>query len=285
MTTPRIRSTKRDWTYSLLRFWSVAVFLFLFLPIAAIVVASFNGGRSLEVWDHFSLSPFQAALSDQTVRSVIRTSLIAAIGSSLLSTVLGSLAGLALARRHGRWSPPFMGLLGLVLVTPEIIAAIALLIWFVRLRSALPILDNGLVRLWIGHSLFSTAVVTLIVRARMSGVDDSLEEAAADLYATPTRRFFQITLPIMAPAVLSGLLLTFSLSLDNTIISTFVSVAGTTPWPVFVFSAVRSVLRPEIAAVSTLMLGVTMIAIFTVFMVLRRSGGSTLASTKTLVGE
>lgn len=285
MRTTRNLHTQRDWTYFLLRFWSVAVFLFLFLPIIAIVVSSFNGGRSLEVWDHFSLNPFHAALSDQAVRSVIRTSLIAAIGSSLLSTVLGSLAGIALARRPGRWSPSFLGLLALILVTPEIITAIALLIWFVRLRSAFPILDNGLVRLWIGHSLFSTAVVALIVRARMSGVDETLEEAAADLYATPARRFLQITLPMMMPAVISGLLLAFSLSLDDTIISTFVNVAGTTPWPVFVFSAVRSVLRPEIAAVSTLMLGVTMIAVFTVFMVLRQSGDSTLTVTKTLAGQ
>ncbi len=285
MKTLRIRRTKRDWTYSILRFWSVAVFFFLFLPIAAIVLASFNGGRSLEVWDHFSLSAFQAAISDQTVRSVIRTSLIAAVGSSLIATALGSLAGVALARKPGRWSSSFVGMLALVLVTPEIITAIALLIWFVRLRSAFPLLDNGLVRLWIGHSLFSTAVVTLIVRARMSGVDESLEEAAADLYATPTRRFFQITLPMMMPAVISGLLLSFSLSLDNTIISAFVNVAGTTPWPVFVFSAVRSVLRPEIAAVSTLMLGVTMIAVFSVFIVLRRSGDSTLSVTKTLAGK
>ena len=99
-----------------------------------------------------------------------------------------------------------------------------------------------------GHALFSTAVVTLIVRARLAGLDESLEEAAADLYATAWHRFSQITLPLMMPAVLAGALLAFSLSLDNTIISTFVSVAGASPWPVYVFSALRAVLRPEIAA-------------------------------------
>ena len=155
----------------------------------------------------------------------------------------------------------------LVLVTPEIVDAIALLIWYVRIKGPFGpdfvVVGNnyGLLRLWVGHALFSTAVVTLIVRARLAGLDESLEEAGADLYAAPFTRFRQITLPLMMPAVLAGALLAFSLSLDNTIISTFVSVAGASPWPVYVFSALRSILRPEIAAVSTLMLLLTLIAL------------------------
>ena len=144
--------------------------------------------------------------------------------------------------------------------------------------------NYGLLRLWVGHALFSTAVVTLIVRARLAGLDESLEEAGADLYAAPFTRFRQITLPLMMPAVLAGALLAFSLSLDNTIISTFVSVAGASPWPVYVFSALRSILRPEIAAVSTLMLLLTLIALSLVALVLRRSGESAEEVAKTITG-
>ena len=116
----------------------------------------------------------------------------------------------------------------------------------------------------------------------MAGFDESLEEAAADLYAPPGRRFRQITLPLMMPAVLAGGSLAFSLSLDNTIISTFVSVAGASPWPVYVFSALRAVLRPEIAAVSTIMLLLTLFALTVVAIVLKRSGDSAEDVAKTI---
>ena len=275
----------RDWVRPVLGIWAVAVFLFLFAPIVAIVVFSFNTGRSLEVWDGAGLSAYSSFISNGVVHTAIRTSIYAAIGSAIIATVLGSLAGIALARKPGKWQIIFVALLALVLVTPEIVTAIALLIWDVRLGESWSFFANGLVRLWIGHSLFSTAVVSLIIRARMVGIDESLEEAAADLYAPPFRRFRQITLPLMFPAVLAGFLLSFSLSLDDTIISTFVSVAGSTPWPVYVFSAVRSVLRPEIAAVSTVMFLVTLFAVGVVALVLRQSGSNARDVTKTLTGE
>ena len=153
-------------------------------------------------------------------------------------------------------------------------------------KFTIPAVSYGMLRLWAGHSLFATAVVTLIVRARLQGLEETLEEAAADLYATPSRRFRQITLPLMFPAVLAGALLAFAFSLDDTIISSFVSVAGASPWPVYVFSAVRNVLRPEIASVSTLLLMLTLIAIASVALVLRRTGqsGEGVAKTMTLGG-
>ena len=274
----------RDRSRWVLATWAGLVYAFLFLPIVAIVVYSFNAGRALEVWDSAGVTGYSALVQDAVVQSAIRTSVVAAVGSALVATVLGSLAGLALARRPGRWRVAFVALLALVLVTPEIVTAIALLIWDVRLGGAWPVFANGLVRLWIGHSLFSTAVVTLIVRARMAGIDESLEEAAADLYAPPLRRFRQITLPLMMPAVVAGFLLSFSLSLDDTIISAFVNVAGATPWPVYVFSAVRSVLRPEIAAVSTAMFVLTLVAVGLVAVVLRRGGATSSEMAQTLAG-
>ncbi len=220
--------------------------------------------------------------------NAITTSLKAAVGAAVIATILGSFAGIALARRPGKWTLVFMALVFLVLVTPEIVDAISLLIWYVRIKGPFgpdnTLVNYGLMRLWVGHSLFATAVVTLIVRARLEGLDESLEEAGADLYAPPARRFRQITLPLMMPAVLAGGLLAFSLSLDNTIISTFVSVAGASPWPVYVFSALRSILRPEIASVSTLMLLLTLVALGLVALVLKRSGDSAEDVAKTLAG-
>ena len=269
---------RRDPMNVLLGVWGIAVFVFLFLPILMIVIHSFNDGRALVVWREFGLRPYVDALDNPTIRNAIFTSIRAALGAALISTVCGSLAGIALARRPGKWTIGFLALLFLVLVTPEIVDAIALLIWYVRIGGPFgpdnDILNYGLFRLWVAHSIFATAVVTLIVRARLAGLDEALEEASADLYASPAETFRKITLPLMMPAVLAGGLLAFSLSLDNTIISSFVSTANASPWPVYVFSSLRSVMRPEIAAMSTLVLLLTLFALFLVAVVLRRGGAS-----------
>ena len=283
---------RRDRVSLALRVWGLAVYGFLFLPILVIVIYSFNNGRSILTFAGVGLDGYRTGITDPTIQDAVKTSIAAAGGTALVATVLGSLAGIALARRKGKWTPLFLALLFLILVTPEIVVAIALLIWFVRLggpfgpHAANPIVSYGILRLWVGHSLFATAVVTLIVRARLAGLEESLEEAAADLYATPWRRFSQITLPLMLPAVLAGALLSFSFSLDDTIISSFVSVAGSTPWPVYVFSAVRNALRPEVASVSTLLLLLTLLAIACVAVVLRRGGasGEDVAKTMTVGG-
>jgi putrescine transport system permease protein len=277
-----------DLTNLALTVWGVLVYVFLFLPIAMIVIFSFNNGRALLAWEGFGTDAYRTLPDNDVIVNDITTSLKAAIGAALIATILGALAGIALARRPGKWTIVFMAMVFLVLVTPEIVDAISLLIWYVRIKGPFgpsnTVVNYGLARLWVGHSLFATAVVTLIVRARLAGLDESLEEAAADLYASPTRAFRQITLPLMMPAVLAGALLAFSLSLDNTIISTFVSVAGATPWPVYVFSAVRSILRPEIAAASTLLLLLTLFALGIVALVLRRSGDSAEEVARTIAG-
>jgi putrescine transport system permease protein len=273
---------KRDVTNGLLAVWGVLVFVFLFLPIAMIVIYSFNDGRALVVWNEFGMKAYTDALNNPTIKSAIFTSIRAAAGAAVIATVIGSLAGIALARRPGKWTIGFLGLLFLVLVTPEIVDAIALLIWFVKLNELIPggpfspdfFFNFGLIRLFIGHAIFASAVVTLIVRARLAGLDESLEEASADLYASPAQTFRKITLPLMMPAVLAGGLLAFSLSLDNTIISSFVSTPDASPWPVYVFSSLRSVLRPSIAAMSTLVLLLTLFALALVAIVLRRGGAS-----------
>ncbi len=278
MSTTATLRVRRDPVNLVLLLWGIAVFVFLFLPIAMIVIYSFNDGRALVVWNQFGLGAYSRAVSNPTIRNAIYTSIRAALGAALIATVIGSLAGIALARRPGKWTIGFLALLFLVLVTPEIVDAISLLIWYVRIGGPFgpdnTIVNYGLVRLWIGHAIFASAVVTLIVRARLAGLDESLEEASGDLYASPAQTFRQITLPLMMPAILAGALLSFSLSLDNTIISSFVSTANASPWPVYVFSAVRAVLRPEIAAMSTLVLLLTLFALALVALVLRRGGAS-----------
>lgn len=253
--------------------WGVLGMVFLFLPVLVIVAYSFNEGRSMLVWEHFGTGSYVDALTNPALTRPVGVSLLAALGTAVVSTVLGTLAGLALGRRPGRWASAFTLLLALVMVTPEIVSAVSLLPWFVGLgtEAGLPVFNVGQVRLVVAHSLFATAVVTFIVRARMQGVDSALEEAAADLYAPPARTFWRITFPLMRPAVVSGALLSFTLSLDNTVISSFVSVSGSSPWPVYVFSAVRSGLRPSVAAMSTLMLLLTLVALALVALVLVRS--------------
>lgn len=282
---PRNRQP-RSWTDRLLAAWGVLVLLFLFAPIIVVVAFSFNEGRLLVAWDHAGLGSYTALMDRPAIQNAIWVSIRVAIVSALVATILGTMAGVAMARRPGRWVWFFLALLLLVSVTPEIVDAVSLLPWFVYLGqdAGLALFNNGLVRLVVGHSLFSVAVVSYLVRARLVGLENTLEEASADLYANPRRTFRQITVPLAMPAVFAGFLLSFTLSLDNTIVSAFVQVSGSTPWPVYVLSALRSGLRPEIAAMSTVMLVLTLVALGLGAMVLRRSGDSATDIARTMGG-
>jgi len=280
------RRARRSASDVALSIWGVLVLLFLFAPIIVIIVHSFNDGRLLVAFDSFGFSAFRAIVDNPVVQDAVRVSVVTALIAALIATAIGTLAGIAMARHPGPWVWWFLGLLLLVSVTPEIVDAIALLPWFVLLGQDLgmPLFDDGYARLSIGSSLFATAVVSYIVRARLVGQDANLEEASGDLYATPFTTFRRVTLQRAMPAVLAGFLLAFTLSLDNTIIAAFVQVSGTTPWPVYVLSAVRSGLRPEIAAVSTIMLVLTLVALAVVAMVLRRAGDSATQIARTMAG-
>lgn len=266
--------------------WSILVFAFLFAPILVVIIASFNSGRLLVAFEGWSLEPFAALFDKAAIRDAVGVSIRTGAIAAILATLLGTLAGIALARKPGKWVYWFVGLLLFVSVTPEIVDAVALLPWLVFLGQdlGLSVFNDGTARLVIGHSLFATAVVAYIVRARLVGIDERLEEASADLYARPVRTFLRVTLPLAAPAVLAGGLLSFTLSLDNTVVSAFVQVSGTTPWPVYVLSALRSGLRPEVAAVSTVMLLLTLLALALVAVVLRRAGDSADQIAKTMAG-
>jgi ABC-type spermidine/putrescine transport system permease subunit II len=262
-----------------LRSYAVLVYVFLFTPILVVVIYSFNRGRFLLTWDGFGTDWYGVALENQGIQRALATSLRVAAVNSVVAVLLGTMAGIALARRYGKWSKPFMILVFLILVAPEIVDAISYLIFFVRIN-----LGWSFARLVIGHSIFNSAVVTLIVLARLQGLDESLEEAAADLGATPWRAFRQITLPLMLPAVLAGALLSFTFSLDDVIISSFVSTSGGTTLPVYVFSALRTGLRGDLAAISAVTLAATLLALGVMVFALRRSGESVEGVVGTITG-
>ncbi|MGI8518226.1 MAG: ABC transporter permease [Acidimicrobiia bacterium] len=279
MTTAAPARRRRDWLDSALRSYAVLVYIFLFTPILVVVIYSFNRGRFLLTWDGFGTDWYGVALQNDGIQRALATSVRVAAVNSIVAVVLGTMAGIALARRAGKWSRPFLILVFLILVAPEIVDAISYLIFFVRIN-----LGWSFARLVIGHSIFNSAVVTLIVLARLQGLDESLEEAAADLGATPWRAFRQITLPLMLPAVLAGALLSFTFSLDDVIISSFVSTSGGTTLPVYVFSALRTGLRGDLAAISTVTLAATLVALGVMVFALRRSGESVEGVVGTITG-
>ncbi|MBA3362206.1 MAG: ABC transporter permease [Acidimicrobiia bacterium] len=279
MTTAAPLRRRWDWFNGLLRTYAVLLYIFLFTPILVVVIYSFNKGRFLVIWDGFGTNWYGVALENEGIQNALATSLRVAAANAVVAVVLGTMAGIALARRSGKWSRPFLVLVFLILVAPEIVDAISYLIFFVRIN-----LGWSFARLVIGHSIFNSAVVTLIVLARLQGLDESLEEAAADLGASPWRAFRQITLPLMLPAVLAGALLAFTFSLDDVIISSFVSTSGGTTLPVYVFSALRTGMRGDLAAISTVTLAATLVALGVMVFALRRSGESVEGVVGTITG-
>jgi spermidine/putrescine transport system permease protein len=218
----------------------------------------------------------------------MRNSFLAAFGATVISVILGALAGTALARRPGSWTAVFMAVVFLILVTPEIMDAIALATWFPRLGG--PFLHNigplrfGINKLWVGQSLYASAVVTLIVRARLAGIDESLEEAAGDLGAPPPRAFRQITLPLISSALVAGALLSFTLCLDNTVISALNSDAGSSTFPVALLGSAKSSIRPFWGVGAVVLFMITMAALAFVGSVLKKSGDSSSQIAATIAG-
>ena len=272
---------KRSWLTFGLGVWAVLVYVFLFLPIVYIVVHSFNANRDFFSWSGFSTEWYSEMWNNQQLKDAVTNSFKAAIGSTIIAIILGTLAGVALSRRPGGWVRGFMTFVLLILVTPEIVDAIGLQLWFFRLGG---IFVRGMWPIWVGQAIFSSAVVTLIVRARMAGMDDQLEQAAGDLYATPRRAFFQVTLPLIAPAILAGGLLAFTFALDNVIISDFVKAPGTNTFPTYVFGLAKTVMKPEVASMATVLIGVTLFSLVVAALILRRTGDDSSKIAATLTG-
>jgi putrescine transport system permease protein len=233
-------------------------FAFLYIPIVSLIVYSFNESRLVTVWGGFSTKWYGALLQNEQILNAAWLSVKVAVVSATLAVVLGTLAGMTLARFG-----PFKGrvlLSGLTtapLVMPEVITGLSLLLLFVTMEQLIGWPQGrGMTTIVISHITFTMAFVTVVVQSRLSQMDDSLEEAAMDLGARPSKVFFLITLPIIFPALLSGWLLAFTLSLDDLVITSFVAGPGSSTLPMVIFSKVRLGVSPDINALATILVAI-----------------------------
>lgn len=266
-----------------MRIYAAAVYLFLYIPIAIIALFSFNAGRAASQFTGFSVQWYGKALSNRFVVEAFQTSLTVALSSALLATLFGTMAALALQSVRGRWRIAFDALIYIAVMVPGIVIGIATLIamvtlfdWLNPVLAALwPLADSapqlalGLVSLIAAHGLFSMALVIIIMRARVSGMDRSLIEASADLGATPFGTFRQVTLPQIFPGILAGFLLAFTFSFDDFIIAFFVAGPRTT-LPIYVFSSIRRGVTPEVNAIGAMVLAVSLCLLITAQAILQR---------------
>jgi spermidine/putrescine transport system permease protein len=265
-----------------MRLYAAAVFAFLYLPIAVIAIFSFNAGTHASQFTGFSVQWYGKALSNPFVMEALWTSLIVALSSAIVASVFGTMAALALQGMKGRVRIVADALIYVALMVPGIVIGIATLIALVTLfgwinpllallapEGQAPQLSMGYGSLIAAHALFSMSLVIIILRARLAGMDSSLMEASADLYAPPFATFRQVTLPLIFPGVLAGFLLSFTFSFDDFIIAFFVAGSETT-LPIYVFSSIRRGVTPEINAIGTMVLTVSLVLLITAQIILRR---------------
>ncbi len=236
---------------------------FLYLPIALLVVYSFNANRVATVWAGFSFNPYIELFQDIEILEAAWLSLRIAAIAATVGVVLGTLAALALVRFGSfRGRTLFSGMLAAPLVMPEVITGLSLLLLFVALEQAMGWPQGrGMDTIIIAHVTFAMAYAAVVVRARLISADPALEEAAQDLGARPAKVFFLITLPLIAPALVAGWLLTFTLSLDDLVIASFVSGPGSSTLPMWVFSSIRLGVSPKLNALATIILLVVAIGV------------------------
>jgi putrescine transport system permease protein len=237
--------------------WAVLVlgFAFLYLPILLLIVYSFNSSRLATVWAGFSTKWYGELLRDRQILAAAWVSLRIAFWTASAATVIGTLGAMVMTRFHRFPGKTVFGaLITAPLVMPEVIIGLSILLMLVSVGAALGIPSKGMVAIWIAHVTLTVSFVTVVVSSRLQELDKSLEEAAMDLGANRVKVFFLITLPIIAPALVSGWLLAFTLSLDDVVIASFVAGPDSTTLPIKVFSSVRLGVSPKINALATLMI-------------------------------
>jgi ABC-type spermidine/putrescine transport system permease subunit II len=272
--------------------WALLVYAFLYLPILVVVifafdkpsptsVATFKGSNicdidvadigNISVWNGFTSCWFAKGLDTSLYVTAVKNSFVIALEASVIATILGLGAALALARMRRRWRAPFDVLVYLTLVVPEIVIAVASLIFFVQVRNNFGVFPPlGKSTILLGQIVFNASLAMLIIRARFVGMGDKLEEAAYDLGSGPVSTFRQVTLPRLMPAVIAAALLSFTFSFDDFVLPNFTN-GTTSTWPIVLYSAVRFGITPAVNALATLMLLVTLVLIVVVAVLLRRS--------------
>lgn len=227
-------------------------FAFLYIPILLLVIFSFNESKLVTVWAGWSTKWYGSLLQNQSLKDAAWVTIRVAFVSATVATVLGTLAALALARMgRFRGRTLFSGMIFAPLVMPDVITGLSLLLVFVALN-----IDRGIGTITLAHITFTMCYAAVVVQARLQDFDKSVEEAAMDLGATPVRTFFEVTLPIIAPSVVSAWLLAFTLSLDDLVIASFTTGPGATTLPMKIYSQVRLGVTPEINAISTILVGI-----------------------------
>jgi putrescine transport system permease protein len=237
--------------------WMAGVFFFLYLPIVTLVVLSFNASPMVTSWGGWSLRWYSALMQDTEIIAGFRLSLEIAFLTACASVFLGSLAALALTR-FKRFSGRTLlaGMVNSPLVMPEVIIGLSLLLMLVSVQRAFGFPDRGLMTIWFGHTLLGMAYATVVVQSRLQEMSPQLEEAAQDLGCRPWQVFFLVTLPLISQAIGSAWLLAFTLSLDDVVLSAFLSGPGSTTMPIVIFSRARLGLSPSVNTVATLTVAV-----------------------------
>jgi spermidine/putrescine transport system permease protein len=271
-----------------MRLYAAAVYIFLYMPIGIIVLFSFNAGRHASSFQGFSAKWYGKLFNNPFALEALTTSLTVAAITAVLSSLFGTMAALGLQGITGKLRALYDALIYIAIMVPGIVIGIATLIALVTVFNLAnpaiavmwpaafgnpPQLSLGYISLIAAHTLFTMALVIVIVRSRLAGMDRALIEASADLYATPARTFWQVTLPQIFPAILAGFLLSFTFSFDDFIIAFFVAGAETT-LPVYVFSSIRRGVTPEINAIGTLVLGTSLVLLIAAQLLLRGRRGS-----------
>ncbi len=242
-------------------------FAFLYIPMIILIIFSFNESKLVTVWAGFSTKWYGELMQNEAFLDAAWVTLRVAVFSSTLATILGTAAAYVLVR-GGRFfgRTLFSGMIYAPLVMPEVITGLSLLLLFIGIG-----LDRGILTIVLAHTTFSMCFVSVVVSSRLVTFDRSLEEAALDLGCSPAQAFRLVTLPIIAPAVISGWLLAFTLSLDDLVIASFTSGPSATTLPIKIFSAVRLGVSPEINALSTLMIAVVTVGVITASLVTKRA--------------
>jgi spermidine/putrescine transport system permease protein len=244
---------------------AMAVFFVLYAPILTMVGYSFNAGRSIALWEGFSFDWYVKAWANTAVKDATVRSLIIAACAAAIATTVATMAALGTTRRRAFRGQTFIYVvINQPLMVPEIVTAVALLIFFAAIKVATGY--QGLGYLILAHSAFCVPFAYLPIRARLEGMDLTLETAAADLYATPWRTFRRVTLPLMAPGIVAGAMLAFVISLDDVVITEFVKSGGQDTLPTYMLGQLRRGITPEVNAISTGLLGLTVVLLTAFFL-------------------
>jgi spermidine/putrescine transport system permease protein len=244
----------------------MAVYVFLFAPIVVLVIFSFNDSRRNFVWKGFTLDWYPTMFANERLLDALFVTLRVAAVAVVVSTILGTLLGLALARRRFRGRTSTETLLLVPMVTPEIVMGLGLLIFFFAIFDA----RGSFAQLSLAHITFCISYVAIVVRARAAGMDPRLEEAARDLGASALGAFRYVTLPLILPAVVSGALIAFALSFDDYVVTTFNAGVGSSTLPLYIYGKVKFGVTPEINAISTMIVAITAIVVLAAWRVSQR---------------